>query len=96
MTLRHTLESPIPLAAPGVEVGVVVAATAPALEAAVARRVRDVLESPPLPYPVRWFAASRARGVGLPACLPYDPQGLEDRGPQLLFWSLRTAGGGLL
>ena len=59
-TLRRTLESLTPLAARGVEVevSVVAAATAPALEAAVARRVREVIESPPLPYPVRWFAAS--------------------------------------
>ena len=56
-TLRRTLESLIPLAARGVEVGVVAAATAPSLEAAVARRVREVMESPPLPYPVRLFAA---------------------------------------
>ncbi len=56
-TLRRTLESLTPLAARGVEVGVVAAATAPALEAAVARRVREVIESPPLPYPVRLFAA---------------------------------------
>ncbi len=34
------------------------AATAPALEAAVERRVREVIASPPLPYPVRLFAAS--------------------------------------
>ena len=59
-TLRRTLESLTPLAARGaeVEVSVVAAATAPALEAAVARRVREVIESPPLPYPVRLFAAS--------------------------------------
>jgi len=59
-TLRRTLESLTPLAAQGVEVdvSVVAAATAPALEAAVARRVREVIESPPLPYPVRLFAAS--------------------------------------
>ncbi len=58
-TLRRTLESLTPLAAQGVEVevSVVAAATAPALEAAVARRVREVIESPPLPYPVRLFAA---------------------------------------
>ena len=56
-TLRRTLESLTPLAARGVEVGVVAAATAPALEAAVARRVREVIESPPLPYPVKLFAA---------------------------------------
>jgi hypothetical protein len=56
-TLRRTLESLTPLAARGGEVGVVAAATAPALEAAVARRVREVIESPPLPYPVRLFAA---------------------------------------
>jgi hypothetical protein len=57
-TLRRTLESLIPLAAQGVEVGVVAAATASTLEAAVARRVQEVIESPPLPYPVRLFAAS--------------------------------------
>ncbi|MBM4301596.1 MAG: hypothetical protein FJ121_08710 [Deltaproteobacteria bacterium] len=57
-TLRRTLESLTPLAARGVEVGVVAAATAPSLEALVARRVQEVMESPPLPYPVRWFAAS--------------------------------------
>ena len=58
-TLRRTLESLTPLAAQGaeVEVSVVAAATAPALEAAVARRVREVIESPPLPYPVKLFAA---------------------------------------
>ncbi len=57
-TLRRTLESLIPLVSPGVEVGVVAAATAPALEAAVARRVREGIASPPLPYLVRLFAAS--------------------------------------
>jgi hypothetical protein len=57
-TLRRTLESLIPLAASGMEVGVMVAATAPALEAAAARQVRELLDSPPLPYPVRCFAAS--------------------------------------
>ena len=57
-TLRRTLESLTPLTSRGVEVGVVAAATAPALEAAVGRRVREVIESPPLPYPVKLFAAS--------------------------------------
>jgi hypothetical protein len=58
-TLRRTLESLVPLAAQqGVEVGVVAAGSAPALEAAVERRVREVIASPPLPYPVRLFAAS--------------------------------------
>jgi hypothetical protein len=56
-TLRRTLESLTPLAARGVEVGVVAAATAPGLEAKVTRRVREVIESPPLPYSVRLFAA---------------------------------------
>jgi hypothetical protein len=60
-TLRRTLESLTPLAAAGVgvevDVSVVAAATAPALEEAVSRRVREVIESPPLPYPVRLFAA---------------------------------------
>jgi hypothetical protein len=58
-TLRRTLESLIPLASPGVEVGVVAAATAPALEAAVEHRVREVIGSPPLPYPVRLFGAAQ-------------------------------------
>jgi hypothetical protein len=62
-TLRRTLESLIPLASRGVEVGVVAAATAPVLEAAVARRVREVIESPPLPYPVRFFAANHLRAL---------------------------------
>jgi hypothetical protein len=62
-TLRRTLESLIPLAAAGVEVGVVAAATAPALEAAVEDRVREVVESTPLPYPVRLFGASHLRGL---------------------------------
>ena len=57
-TLRRTLESLTSLAAAGAEVGVVAAATAPALEAAVEHRVREVIESPPLSYPVRLFAAS--------------------------------------
>jgi len=59
-TLRRTLESLIPLAARGaeIEVSVVAAATAPALDEAVARRVREVIDSPPLPYPVRCFTAS--------------------------------------
>jgi hypothetical protein len=56
-TLRRTLESLTPLAARGAQVGVVVAATAPALEAAVARRVREVIDTPALPYPVHLFAA---------------------------------------
>jgi hypothetical protein len=60
-TLRRTLESLIPLVAPGVEVGVVAAAAAPSLEAAVERRVREVIASPPLPYRVRLFAASHLR-----------------------------------
>jgi len=62
-TLGRTLESLAPLAAQGagIEVSVVAAATAPALEAAVARRVREVIESPPLPYPVKLFAAPHLR-----------------------------------
>jgi len=57
-TLRRTLESLIPLAAQGAAVLVVAAAAAPALAAAVEARVREVLASPPLPYPVRLVAAS--------------------------------------
>jgi hypothetical protein len=55
-TLPRTLESLIPLVSPAVEVGVVVATTAPALEAAVERQVRELIAS--LPYQVRFFAAS--------------------------------------
>jgi hypothetical protein len=62
-TLRRTLESLIPLASDGVEVGVVAASTSPALEAAVARRVREVIDSPPLPFPVRFFAASHLEAL---------------------------------
>jgi hypothetical protein len=62
-TLRRTLESLIPLSSRGVEVGVVAAATASALEAAVARRVREVIESPPLPYRVRFFAADHLKAL---------------------------------
>jgi hypothetical protein len=62
-TLRRTLESLMPLAARGVEVVVVAAATAPALEAAVASRVREVLDTPPLPYPVRLVAASHLKAL---------------------------------
>ncbi len=57
-TLRRTLESLSPFIHDGVEVGVVAAATASGLDAAVERRVREVIESPRLPYPVRLFAAS--------------------------------------
>jgi hypothetical protein len=62
-TLRRTLESLTPLTAQGagIEVSVVAAATAPALEAAVARRVREVTLSPPLPYPVKLFTAPHLR-----------------------------------
>jgi hypothetical protein len=57
-TLGRTLESLIPLAARGVEVGVVVAAAAPALEEAAAARVREVVAAGNLPYAVRWFSAA--------------------------------------
>jgi hypothetical protein len=62
-TLRRTLESLMPLAAQGVEVVVVAAATAPALDAAVASRVREVLDTPPLPFPVRLVAASHLKAL---------------------------------
>jgi len=62
-TLRRTLESLMPLAAQGVEVVVVAATTAPALEAAVESRVREVLDTPPLPYPVRLVAASHLKAL---------------------------------
>jgi hypothetical protein len=60
-TLRRTLESLIPLVTPEIEVGVVAAPTANSLEAAVEKRVREVITSPPLPYPVRLFGVSHLR-----------------------------------
>ncbi|MEJ2671253.1 MAG: hypothetical protein P8168_03415 [Deltaproteobacteria bacterium] len=62
-TLRRTLESLIPLISPQVEVGVVGAATVPSLQDAMERRVQELIASPPLPYPVRWFAASHLRSL---------------------------------
>jgi hypothetical protein len=62
-TLRRTLESLMPLAAQGLEVVVVAAATAPALEAPVESRVREVLDTPPLPHPVRLVAASHLKAL---------------------------------
>ena len=78
-TLRRTLESLTPLAAAGAEVlvSVVAAATAPALEAAVENRVREIIESPPLPGEIVCGLASQhppgllpdpgADGVAVPA-----------------------------
>jgi hypothetical protein len=57
-TLRRTLDSLAPLAGDGVQVAVVAAATAPALEAAVEDRVSEVIASPRLPYPVLFFSPS--------------------------------------
>jgi len=62
-TLRRTLESLMPLAAQGVEVVVVAAATAPTLEAVVESRVREVLDAAPLPHPVRLAAASHLEAL---------------------------------
>jgi hypothetical protein len=76
-TLGRTLESLIPLAAQGVEVGVVVAATAPSLEEAAAARVREVAAAAHLPYAVRWFTPAHlsilrdfCRQAGQPQWLP--------------------------
>jgi hypothetical protein len=60
-TLQRTLESLIPLFSQEVEVGVVAAATAVSLEPAVERRVREMITSLALPYPVKLFAASHLR-----------------------------------
>lgn len=57
-TLRRTLESLIPLAKPEIVVAVVAAVTAPELEALVEARVREIIASPPLPYPVVLLAPS--------------------------------------
>jgi hypothetical protein len=57
-TLRRTLDSLIPLVKPGVVVAVAAAAAAPELDPLVEARVREIITSPPLPYPVVLFAAS--------------------------------------
>jgi hypothetical protein len=57
-TLRRTLESLIPLVKPGVVVAVAAAAAAPELDPLVEARVREIITSPPLPYPVVLFAPS--------------------------------------
>lgn len=57
-TLRRTLDSLIPLVPSGVVVAVVAAAAAPELNPQVEARVRDIITSPPLPYPVVLLAAS--------------------------------------
>jgi len=62
-TLRRTLESLAPLVTPGVNVGVVAAATASSLEAEVERRVQEIIHSPPLPYEVVFFSASHLKSL---------------------------------
>ncbi len=57
-TLRRTLESLIPLVTPDIAVAVVAAATAPELDSLVEARVREIITSPPLPYPVVLLAPS--------------------------------------
>jgi hypothetical protein len=57
-TLRRTLESLIPLVNPDIVVAVVAAAAAPELDSRVEARVREIIASPPLPYPVVFFAPS--------------------------------------
>lgn len=62
-TLRRTLESLAPLVSQGVQVGVVAAATASSLEAQVESRVREIISSPALPYPVVFFSASHLKAL---------------------------------
>jgi len=57
-TLRRTLDSLIPLVDSGVSVAVVAATATPELGPAVETWVREILTSPPLPYPVVWFFPS--------------------------------------
>jgi hypothetical protein len=62
-TLRRTLESLSPLVREGMQVGVVAAATAPSLAAQVEERVQEVINSPPLPYPVVFFSPSHLKAL---------------------------------
>jgi CO/xanthine dehydrogenase Mo-binding subunit len=69
-TLRRTLESLTPLVSAGVQVGVVAAAASLSLEKAVESRVQDLIQAPPLPFPVAFFSASH---------LECNPKDLEAR-----------------
>jgi hypothetical protein len=62
-TLRRTLDSLAPLVGPGVRVAVVAAATHPGVASAVELRVRQVIEDPPLPYPVTFFSTSHLEAL---------------------------------
>ncbi len=62
-TLRRTLESLSPLVGPEVTVGVVAAATSPELAHLIEARVREILTSPPLPFPVVFFSASHLEAL---------------------------------
>ncbi len=72
-TLRRTLESLIPLVKPDMQVGVVAAAADLELYPQVEARVREMVNSPPLPYPVVLLSGSHlevlreeVRGRGKP------------------------------
>jgi len=62
-TLRRTLLSLASFAASGITVAVVAAAAHPSLAEAVETRVRQLLVSPPLPYPVLLFGASHLKAL---------------------------------
>ncbi|MCL4504250.1 MAG: hypothetical protein M1438_20690 [Deltaproteobacteria bacterium] len=62
-TLRRTLESLAPLVSAGVQVGVVAAAASKDLGKAVESRVRELIHTPPLPFPVAFFSTSHLRAL---------------------------------
>ncbi|MDD3580070.1 MAG: hypothetical protein PHW74_03495 [Desulfobacca sp.] len=62
-TLRRTLDSLSPLVSDAVQVVVVAAVTAPQLEAPVAAQLQELIQSPPLPYPVVMFGGSQLRAL---------------------------------
>jgi hypothetical protein len=62
-TLRATLLSLAPFAASRLTVAVVAVAAHPSLAEAVETRVRRLLDSPPLPYPVLLFGASHLQAL---------------------------------
>ncbi|MEW6386792.1 MAG: hypothetical protein AB1491_04665 [Thermodesulfobacteriota bacterium] len=62
-TLRRTLESLTPLIREKVRVAVVAGASASGLEGEVEGRVREIIATPPLPYPVLLLAASHRQAL---------------------------------
>src|SRR4030042_102428 len=62
-TWRRAPESLAPLVTAGVRVAVVAGASAPGLEGEVEDRVREIIATPPLPFPVIFFAASQRQAL---------------------------------